>query len=1137
MAEKYSSDLGLVVIAQITQNIGYSCTLSAPLELLQDIMQKFMQEFARDLHGHTEHANRIEPSLRDVYLSIKSLNINVQELLDFIGNVEPVGFTRDVPQFPIKKTMNMNFLKPGSAETLTRPVYIFEYLPPMQRTESREIQLDTQNKFSQQREKSEFEATCSVEKLGKIHNRPISPNASIFPSNTFDSEIGRSVREMSSVVMTTGGFISPAIEGKLPEAFIPDIIEKYKGLDAPPSSSIVVHPLEYSPKVLPSEIESPTIPKKSISLQYSEINNINQNTAQLSNSQNAEGSLLSPSKNLKAAIAMNAGALKKTKKQKPDLATEQCQEDKYENSSTKTISAEEKSQRKALKIFQKLSKTHSISLNGHGKKSKKKVNRGSTSSDPNKISLEKIMKKQTKHRQKAIQLELDVKNYGFMQTSQTLSGFSAESNLNSENITSTDIPSGAPLIIKQTETSSQASSSFQVHEGDLQHSEILLPARKNACEPERSKLDVFKKISKPRAPRQEGGIASGSSGLGVRVFGSTISGPPIISLPSGTTITPTPLLGLNPAKINTSYMLDQIPPSPPKVADSEMPVLESVKSRKRGRKPGGKNFVKQTSFTSQSLVESAKREKTTHVIPLPLAPPTMIISENASMTLEPLNLCNVEQASSEPLQNLHTKDKKERKKSKTKPENILELCNKVYAPEKERNILTCQDQFMPVPSPISNPSLYPGNQAGIVPMLPLLHFPPRPGLIPSGPGLFPAVTGLVGFGNPVNTVSISPFIAFSGSEGSVANAVGCPPTIDSADIDSHQILKRSTSEKNVQMERNYCNVAPLVPDSMKLAECKKVTCEKTELDNTFANATPKSKTRPLVQASGNLGDPIEVSDDSDESLQNRQPPAQRKSPQCSPGHARSSLVQSQYLSLSSISEDVCHADFKRIVPALNSSESVAKVKKPVKLNLPDVKRIIHTPSPTTFPQFQNFSNFIGGDKYSLAGGADLIPLSRVDSGSAYSSQKVPSSSLTGGASLAINPILKNFNISEEQKCLPPTSSYEDITITPTGSSSLNLKVRKHHKKLKKLKEGKIKKKKDKKDKSKKKDRLTIPSYNSDRKIKGLDKKPKKEKKKDKQVLIHIPDKAHEIPQMTLNNNIENASTQSVLGSLQFKYQN
>jgi len=159
---------------------------------------------------------------------MKNLNINVQELLDYIGNVEPVGFTRDVPQFPIRKAVNMNFLKPGSAETLTRPVYIFEYLPPMQDPEPRETQAEAHKEFVQKLEfvsKAEFDATSPVDKLGTNQIDSRSPNAVInFPSNSFDSDVGRSVREMSSVVMTTGGFISPAIEGKLPEAFIPDII-------------------------------------------------------------------------------------------------------------------------------------------------------------------------------------------------------------------------------------------------------------------------------------------------------------------------------------------------------------------------------------------------------------------------------------------------------------------------------------------------------------------------------------------------------------------------------------------------------------------------------------------------------------------------------------------------------------------------------------------------------------------------------------------------------------------------------------------------------------------------------------------------------------------------------------------------
>ncbi|XP_016944177.2 uncharacterized protein Taf3 isoform X2 [Drosophila suzukii] len=1134
MADKYASDLALVVIAQITQTIGYSCTLSAPLELLQDIMQKFTQEFARDLHCNMEHANRIEPSLRDAQLSMKNLNINVQELLDYIGNVEPVGFTRDVPQFPIRKAVNMNFLKPGSAETLTRPVYIFEYLPPMQDPEPRETQAEAHKEFVQKLEfvsKAEFDATSPVDKLGTNQIDSHSPNAVInFPSNSFDSDVGRSVREMSSVVMTTGGFISPAIEGKLPEAFIPDIIEKFKGLDAPPPSLIAINHLEHSEKELVTcEKEAAVNSRKVIPPQYSETKKVNQNAALLT-SENAEPSLLFSPNNPPMASALSAAISKKNRKQKPDLTGEPGQRDKSYNFLGKS---QEKSQRKALKMYQKHSKNQNDTSNTqmlHMKKSKKRVNRGNSLSDPNRVHIEKMLKKQAKHKQKSVQLDLDGKNY--LQHSQTISDFPIEANLNTENSIPVDIPSAAPVVMKQIENDSQ-SSVFPVQPGGTQQSQVSLPSKKNASEPERSKLDIFKKISKPRTPRQDGGAISVPPGIGVRVFGSTITAPPLISLPSGTTITPTPSVGLNPEnanvpnmKINQYGVLGQTPSSPK--ADVEMSIIDSMKPKKRGRKPGGKNLVKQINFTSHSLMESAKKEKSSHVIALPLASSTMLLSQNSlnvSMPTEPLNLCNTDQASIEYIPNFHAKDKKERKKYKLKydsnlPQNLKEL---------NKNETACPDPYMTVSNTLSNSSMYPGSQTGMVPLLPLLHFPPRPGLIPSGPGLFPAVTGLVGFGNNNNRVGIAPFIAYPGSEGSVADTVRCPPIKDSADTGTDQFLRRS-AQMDLQIDRNYCNVAPLVPDSMKFSDCKPVTCGNSDMENTFApQAPPKFKSRPLVQASGNLGDPIEVSDDSDESIQNRQL-VQNRSPLPSPNNARASLVQSQSQSFappSSLCEDKNQLDLRNTMSNSSSSEAIKKLKKSVKLNLPDVKNIIHTAAPqSSFPQF-NLPNFIGGDKFSLAGGADLIPLARIDCGSAYSSQKVPSSSLTGGVASGVNPILPN-HISEDQQFMPTFSNYDDITITPTGALSVDLKVRKHHKKPKKIKDGKIKKKKDKKDKSKRKDRAGIASYKSDRKIKGLDKKQKKEKKKDKekQILIHIPD-VDEFPRAPLINNLDHASTQSV----------
>ncbi|XP_033168053.1 uncharacterized protein LOC117146242 isoform X2 [Drosophila mauritiana] len=1101
MADRYASDLALVVVAQITQTIGYSCSLSAPLELLQDILQKFVQEFARDMHGHMEHANRIEPNLKDARLSIQNLSINVQELLDYIGNVEPVGFIRDVPQFPIGKTLNMNYLKPGSAETLTRPVYIFEYLPPMQDPELREMPADVQKEFSEKQEfcsKAEYNSTNAADKFGAKHIDSISPNAVInFRSSAFDLDVGRSVREMSSVVMTTGGFISPAIEGKLPEDIIPDIVEKFLGLDAPFSPTIIVNSLKKSPQLAFSDRDTTVNPRKTIT---SETKIFKQNAALLT-SGHSESSIMYASNN---HPMLTARTPKKNKKQKHDLICEPSQSELLTNPFEK---AQEKSQRKALKMYKQTSKNQSDTSSNqiqNMRKLKKRFNRGSF--DPNKKHLQKIFKKQSKLKQNDLQLDIDEKH--FLQNSQTTSGLAIKANSDTENDLQADIPSQPPTVTSQIKNNFR-NSIYPVQPSVIQQTQVLLSEKKSGSEPERSKLDVFKKISKPRTPRPDIGATSIPPGTGVSVFGSTMSTPALISLPSGTTITPTPSLGLNSENKNVSSM--KINPCsifdgtiPLTKEGVEMSIIDSSKPKKRGRKPGGKNVIKQTNFVSQSLINAVERKKSSQAITLPLSPSPIIISQsslNVSPPTEPLNLCNAEQPSNNFLSNLYAKEKKDRKKYKSLPENVMEL-DKSCSPEKAstlnnsnratqlNNDVQCSDKFVTVSKALSNASIYPGIQTGMVPLLPLLQFPPRPGLIPTGPGLFPAVTGLVGFGNHGNRVPISPFIDYPGTEESVADTVRCLPIKESHVTDSDQFLSRSSMQTGLQMDRNYCNVAPLVPDSMKFTECKSVSCASTILENSSAQATSKINTKLAKEASGNPDDPIEVSDDSDESLHNRMM-VQRKTPISSPTYVKTSFAElhsSSLTSATSIDEEKSKMDLRNIV-SLNTNEPLKKFKNLVKQSFPDVKSVTHTPPPhSSFPQF-NLPNFMGGDKFSLAGGADLIPLSRM-SDSEYSSKIVPFSSLGG-------TIPNQIKVSEDHHILSTFSNYEDITITPTGLTSLEPKIRKHHKKLKKVKEGKNKKKKEKKDKSKKTDQIGLTFFKSDRKIKAYDKKQKKEKKKDK----------------------------------------
>lgn len=88
---------------------------------------------------------RTEPNLDDIALAFNDLNINIADLEEYITNVDPVPCIINVPKFPIPKESNLNFLKPGSKEVVTRPVHIHEHLPPIQPHEGNNWHLSALN--------------------------------------------------------------------------------------------------------------------------------------------------------------------------------------------------------------------------------------------------------------------------------------------------------------------------------------------------------------------------------------------------------------------------------------------------------------------------------------------------------------------------------------------------------------------------------------------------------------------------------------------------------------------------------------------------------------------------------------------------------------------------------------------------------------------------------------------------------------------------------------------------------------------------------------------------------------------------------------------------------------------------------
>lgn len=157
------------------------------------------------------------------------MGINMSEILEYVNFVDPILPAIEVPKIPIPKESHFNFLKPGSKEVLTRPVHIHEHLPPLNPPEEETLYTNGEK---------EIDVVGFGLNGDDIFKRP-AENACENPTakKAKSEEEGRATREISSVMMTTSGFISPAREGKLPETRPPKLPEEFPKPIPPPMIS------------------------------------------------------------------------------------------------------------------------------------------------------------------------------------------------------------------------------------------------------------------------------------------------------------------------------------------------------------------------------------------------------------------------------------------------------------------------------------------------------------------------------------------------------------------------------------------------------------------------------------------------------------------------------------------------------------------------------------------------------------------------------------------------------------------------------------------------------------------------------------------------------------------------------------
>ncbi|XP_023159186.1 transcription initiation factor TFIID subunit 3 isoform X3 [Ceratitis capitata] len=765
MSDRYMRDVLRLAVAQVCLTIGYHVIQGTPLELLQDILHKFLKEFARDLKRQVEHYNRTEANMDDTFITLRNLDININELLDYMYNVEPVQLAIDLPKFPAHKNTNLNFLKPGSKEVLIRPVHIYEYLPPMLQSNSSTYKLIS-NSLTIQVPKSleRYQITC-----GNSVGAPMVSNKRLLESMSgselstvclktpasctliLDDE-GRPTREISSVVMTTGGFISPAIEGKVADTLIPKFVEKLLGLDSPPALSPPPTPIgemnrakdrkqhgndtvigcsSQSDKMSTIRTQLLEGDRRSICLGSHSKECLTNRSAAVSDIVNS----IVPKKSVQSHITQHvmqvptlaSKLLKKAKKKnvlnfQNSLTSNPNGPEQYNAEATFVsyrAAATEKTQRKSKKNVQKMFKTE--------------IDPSAMSSDYSntvlqRLKIEKFIKKQSKYQKKLLHRQ---KNSNQTKNNSNTSLTTISQNELSLPISDpqlpTDVPfmedsipvrvshegaqtcltthfslspqpSPAPQSIMQDNISNDDSRNInEVGIGNTQMPAIVtlsydkrsLPGAKLSAELDRNKLNIFKKISKPKTQKSP------------NINHITNNNGHLISLPCGTTITPAPTTSkrlifaegslvsteltensLN-ALLNCDFRgsLDLSNSSSP--GDIKPNVLSNTSShveglnkpKKRGRKPGSKNLPKPAMVTPKNITDIAHSPKVKKFKNFKYDYSYPLLFENANLVSDKMNtgiasnnlIPNISHGEYVGTSDLAAKyNRKERKKTKSK---------------------------------------------------------------------------------------------------------------------------------------------------------------------------------------------------------------------------------------------------------------------------------------------------------------------------------------------------------------------------------------------------------------------------------------------------------------------------------------
>ncbi|CAG2105073.1 unnamed protein product [Medioppia subpectinata] len=134
MVVTYSDHVLRGFVAQICRDMGWHASHSTSLDVLAQLAAQYTRQLSARCVHYANHCGRPVPTFDDIGHAFNHFNIDLQELKDYVQNVDSQPLDVPVPKYPIANVSNRVVNSTASDEE--RPEWYYEWMPPLRETQT-----------------------------------------------------------------------------------------------------------------------------------------------------------------------------------------------------------------------------------------------------------------------------------------------------------------------------------------------------------------------------------------------------------------------------------------------------------------------------------------------------------------------------------------------------------------------------------------------------------------------------------------------------------------------------------------------------------------------------------------------------------------------------------------------------------------------------------------------------------------------------------------------------------------------------------------------------------------------------------------------------------------------------------------